>query len=179
MRGQSSPDTRVVGNHLIVLINQIFVPDSFQEVPDRLDIVVVERVIRLVDVNPEAHPFSHLFPITDVTHHGFSAASVELGNANLCFDFRFIKDAQFLFYLMLNGQSVGIPTSFSWRIETAHCFVTGIDVLERAGQHMVNTRLTVCGRWAFVKSEERAPFRLTQCLGKNVLVTPEIKDALL
>ncbi len=33
--------------------------------------------------------------------------------------------------------------------------------------------------FTFNESEERAPLRSTQCLGKNVLVPPEIKDALL
>ena len=119
--------------------------------PDRLNILVVQGVVGLLEINPEAHSLGHLFPIADIAHDRFATATGKFLYANLFLDFFFVKDTQFFFDLMLNRQTMCIPPCFSGRVKTTHGFESWIDILETARQDMVNARFAVGGRGALVK----------------------------
>ncbi|MEJ2275657.1 MAG: hypothetical protein P8Y01_13980, partial [Woeseiaceae bacterium] len=54
VRRQGCADARIVGNDLVSLVDQVLVPDRLEQIPDRLDVGVVERVIGFVEIDPEA-----------------------------------------------------------------------------------------------------------------------------
>ena len=146
-----------------------------QQVPDRLDIGVVERVISLVEIDPEAHTLSHLLPVTDVAHDGFAAALGEFSYTNFLFDLLLIEDTKFFLNLMLHWKAVRIPTGLTRYVIALHGFVAREDVFEAARQDVVNTRFAIGGRRAFVKAELRSALGLIQRFLKNIMLTPELQ----
>ena len=76
---------------------------------------------------------------------------------------------------MLHRQAMRVPTGAARRIKPAHGFVSGIKILKRPGEHMVEPRLAV-GRWrAFVKTETFARAILLQTALEYFLRLPELE----
>ena len=73
---QGRPDPGVVGDHLVPAVEEPLVPDGLQEMPDRLDVGVVEGVVGVAHVHPEAHSLGHALPVADVAHDRLAAARV-------------------------------------------------------------------------------------------------------
>ena len=70
--------------------------------PHGFDEIVVQGVVRLVEIYPKPHALGHLFPVTDVAHYRFAASSGELGHPDLFFNFFLVKDAELFFNLVLD-----------------------------------------------------------------------------
>ena len=78
VRRQGRPDPGIVGDHLVPAVQEPPVPDDLQEMPDRLDVGVVEGVVGVAHVHPEAHAFGHALPVADVAHDRLAAPPGEL-----------------------------------------------------------------------------------------------------
>ncbi len=179
MGGKRRADARIVRHHLVALIDEPLVPDDLEQPPDRLDVVVVERVIGVVHVDPEAHALGHRLPVADVAHHRLAAAARELGDTDLFLDAALVEDAELLLDLVLDRQPVGVPAGLARAVEAAHVLVAREHVLERTRQHVVDAGLTVGRRRPFVPGVERPALALLHALGEHVLVTPEGQHLLL
>ena len=179
MRRQRGADARVVRHHFVALVNQPLVPDNFQQVPSRLDVVVVERVVSVAEVDPVTHAPRHLLPFADVSHHRLAATAGEFRDADLLLDCLFVEYAEFFFNLMFDRQTVRIPAAFARRVVAAHGFETRINVFERARQHMMNAGLAVGRGGAFVETETRPPATLLDGPVENRARFPERQHRLL
>ena len=175
VRRQRRTDTWIVRHNLVAAIDEPLVIDDLEEIPDGLDIGVIERVIRFVQVHPEAHTFRHLLPVADVAHDGFTTATRELGDADLLLDFFLIEDAELFFDFVLDRQAVRIPAGLARCVVPTHGLVTREDVLERTREDVVNAGLSVCSRRAFVETEARTVFRHRERLLEGLVLTPERK----
>ena len=101
VRRQRRAAARAVGHDLVALVQQPLVPHLLERPPDRLDVVVVQRVVGVVGVDPEADPLRQLVPLVDVLQHRLAALGVELGHA-VRLDVVLGLEAQFLLDLQLD-----------------------------------------------------------------------------
>jgi hypothetical protein len=78
--GQRHLVTRAVRDDLQFFVQEALVVDRLQRPPDRFDVVRVERLVRVLEVDPEADPLGQPVPVLDVAEDLLAAALVELGD---------------------------------------------------------------------------------------------------
>ena len=66
VRGQRGAAAGAVGHDLVALVEQVVVPDLAQGPPDRLDVLVRERDVGVVEVDPERDPLREAVPLLHV-----------------------------------------------------------------------------------------------------------------
>ena len=143
---------------------------------------VVQRVISLIQVDPETHAFGHPFPIVDVGYDRLATQPGKLSNANLLLDLGFIVvfdqtlAFEMFFHFVLDGKAMRVPAGFPRDMKTAHGFVAGIDVLEATSQNVMNTGFSIRGRRTLIKCEQRSALAGFERFGKYILLPPEIQD---
>ena len=148
MARQSCAVRRTVRLDGIAFVEQTFVVELLQKPPQRLDILIVVGDIRMVHVDEVSHLLSNLTPLLGKLHDVLAALMVVV----LCRDvFRrrrivyiLLRDAKFLLHAELHGQSVGIPAGLTLHLEAAHSLIPVEGVLDGAGQHVVDTGVSVC-----------------------------------
>ena len=74
VRGERGAAARAVGDDLVALVEALLVPEPAQRPPDRLDVVVVEGDVGVVEVDPEADPLGQPVPLLDVLEDRLAAA---------------------------------------------------------------------------------------------------------
>ena len=144
---------RAVGHDLEALVEQALVPDAAQQPPDRLDVLVGERVVGVVEVDPEADALGHPVPVLEVGEDALAAEVVELGDAVLL-DLLLAVDAEPALDLELDRQAVAVPARLARHAVAAHRLVAREDVLEDARQDVVRARPAVGRRRALVEDEQ-------------------------
>ena len=112
MRGERRAAARAVGDDLVALVQPPVVPDLAQRPPDRLDVVVGERHVGVVEVDPEADPLGQPVPVLDVAEHRLAAALVELGDP-VGLDLGLRGDPELLLDLELDRQAVAVPAGLA------------------------------------------------------------------
>src|SRR4029077_4580560 len=118
-----------------------------QRPPDRLDVVVLERDVGVVEVDPEPDPLGQPVPLLDVLEDRLAAAGVELVDPELL-DLLLGGDAELFFDLDLDRTPVAVPAALARPPVAAHRPVAGIDVLEDTGEHVVGAGTAVGRRRA-------------------------------
>ncbi len=176
--GERGPAPRAVGNDLVALIEPAVVPDPPQRPPDRLDVVVVQRDVGVVEVEPEADPLGQPVPVLHVAEDGLPAALVELGDP-IGLDLGLRGDAQLPLDLQLDGQAVTVPPRLARDVVAGHGPVARIDVLEDTGEDVVRAGPAVGGRRALVEAPERGALAALQGAGKGVALAPALEHSLL
>ena len=63
----------------------------------------------------------------------------------------FLGDSQGSFHFQFHGKAMGIPAGLAFHQETLHGFVTAENILDGAGNHMVNAGHAVGRRRTFIK----------------------------
>ena len=109
---QRGPAARAVGHDPVALGQEPLVEDLLQRPPDRLDVVVRERVVRVVGVDPEADPRGQLVPLVDVAQDRLAALRVELRDP-VTLDVVLVGEAELLLDLELDGQAVAVPAALA------------------------------------------------------------------
>ena len=179
VRRQRGTDARVVRHHLVALVQQLLVPQLLQELPHALDVVVVQREIRVLEINPEAHAFRHGFPFGYVAHDRRATLRREARDTDFLLDALLIEDAELFLDLVLHGQSVGVPAGLTRAVETAHRLVAREQVLEGAREHVMDAGPAVRGGRPLVEHELRPRRTFSHEAAKHVLATPEVEGAFL
>ena len=179
VRREGGADARVVGDDLVALVDEALVPDLAEQPPHRLDERVVEGVVGIVHVHPEAHALGHPLPVADVAHHRLAAAAGELRHADLPLDLGLVEDAELLLDLMLDRQAVGVPSRLARAVVALHVLETGEDVLERAGEDVMDPRTPVRGRRPFVPAVQGAALAAPLRLVEHVVLAPRGEHLLL
>ena len=179
VRRKRGTDTRVVGHDLVALVDESLVPDLAQQPPHRLDEGVVEGVVGVAHVHPEAHAFGHPLPVADVAHHGLAAPAGELRHPHLAFDLGLVEDPELLLDLVLDRQAVGVPSGLARAVVALHVLEAGEDVLEGAGEDVVDPRPPVGGGRPLVPAVERPALARTLRLVEHVVLAPQGEHLLL
>ena len=171
MRTQTRAGSRRVGLNGVTLVEVTFLIELFEQVPQGLDILVVVRDIRVIEVHPIAHLLGEVGPLARVLHHLTAASRVVLIDADLLTDILF-GDAEHLLYTQLNRQTVCVPTGFTAHLIALHRLETAERVLDRTCHHVVNTRHTVRRRGTFEEQELRMSLTGADTLLKQVFFFP-------
>jgi hypothetical protein len=177
VRREGGAAARAVRNDLVALIEAAVVPDAPERPPHRLDVLVREGDVRVVQVEPEADALRELVPVLDVPEHGFAAELVELGDSVLL-DLGGRRDPELALDLELDRQPVTVPARLARNPVPTHGLVARIDVLEHPGEDVVGAGPSVGGRRPLVKTPHRrvAPHR--ERAMKHVALAPALEDPL-
>jgi hypothetical protein len=178
VRGQRGAATRAVGHDLVALEQQLAVPHLAQRPPDGLDVRRVQRAVRVLDVDPVAHPLRQRRPLLEELEHRLAALLVELGDA-VALDVVLAGEAELLLDGDLHRQAVAVPAALALDVAPAHRLVAGEDVLEHAREHVVGAGAPVGGRRALVEHERLGALAAAQRLREDVALTPSLQHLLL
>ena len=178
VRGQRGAAARAVGDDPVTLVEQVAVPQRLQRPPDRLDVVVVERPVRVLDVDPVADPLGQPVPVLEELEDRLAALGVELGDA-VSLDVRLGVEPELLLDRDLHRQAVAVPAALALDVAAAHGLVAREDVLERAGDHVVGAGAPVGGRRALVEHVRLSALAAADRLAEDVAITPALEDLLL
>ena len=183
MRGESGSGSGRIGLDSIALIEQSLIIKLLEQPPKGLDVFVVVSDIGMVKVNEIAHLFGQFAPfgrklhhilttfVVIVLHRDILAGSVVV-DISLC-------DAQFLFHTKFHRESVGVPTSLSVHLETFHRLVAVESILDGAGEHMVDSGMTVGRRRSLEEDKLRASFPFVNALVEDVELFPVLEHILI
>ena len=175
MGRQRGAYVRVVGDHLVASVDETLVPYLPEQPPDGLNVGVVESVIGVGHVHPEAHALGHPLPIVYVELYRLAAPARELRHADLAFDLALVEYPEFLFDFVLDRQAVGVPTGLARAVIAPHVLEARKDVLERAREDMVDAGLAVGGRRPLVPYIQRPTLALLLRRVEHVMLAPQRK----
>ncbi len=156
------------------LIDQTFLPELGQKPPDRFDVVVGAGYVGLIQIQPVTHPSGELVPLLLVSENALVTVGVELIDA-VFLDGCLAVQPQFLLHLYLHRQPMRIPARLALHLEPAHGLVAAYQILDGAGDHVMNPRLSVGRRWAFIEHEVRSILSDPDALVKDVIRLPELE----
>ena len=162
----------------MALVEQVAVPHRLERPPDRLDVVGLERVVRVVEVDPVADPLGQRVPVLEVLEHRLAALRVELGDA-VALDVVLRLEAELLLDRDLDRQAVRVPAGLALDVVPGHRLVAREDVLEDAREHVVRAGAAVRGRRALVEHERRAALAVAQRRPEHVALAPAREHLLL
>ena len=178
VRGQRGAAAHAVGHDLVALVEQVALPHRLQRPPDRFHVARVERVVRVVHVDPVGDPLRQRLPVGQVLQHGRAALGVELGDA-VALDVLLGLEPELLLDGDLDRQPVRVPAGLALDVVPGHRLVAREDVLEDARQHVVRARVAVGGRRALVEDERRRPLAVAQRRLEDVALAPAGQHLLL
>ena len=179
VRGKRGTDARIVGHDLVTLVDEALVPDLTQEPPHRLDVRVVEGVVGVAHVHPEAHALGHPLPVADVAHHRLPASPGEFRHPDLTLDLGLVEDPQLLLDLVLDRQAVGVPSGLAGAVVALHVLEAGEDVLEGAGKDVMDPGPSVRGRRPLVPAVQGPALAAALRLVEHVVLAPQGEHLLL
>ena len=175
VRGQHRARARRIPVNLVALVKQALFVELLEQPPDRLDVFVGEGDVGRVQIRPEPDASGQLVPLRLVAQNRLATGGVVFGDA-VVLDILTRGKTEFLFYLDLDRQAVGVPARLAIDPIAAHRLVATEGVLDRAPEHMVNTRPTVGRGRAFIKGEGRAIGTRGGAGLENVLLIPPAAD---
>ena len=178
VRGQRGPAAGAVGHDLVALVQQLAVPHRPQRPPDRLDVVGLQRPVRVLEVDPVPDPLGQPVPVLEVLEDRLAALGVELGDA-VALDVVLGLEAELLLDRDLDGQAVAVPAALALDVAPAHRLIAREDVLERAGEHVVRAGPAVGGRRALVEHVGLGARAPADRLAEDVALAPALEDLLL
>ena len=164
-----------MGRAASVLVEQAPIPQLLENPPAGFDVVVFQRHVGVFHIDPVADAVGHHLPLFDVPENALAAALVEFGDAEFL-DFPLGRQTKFLFNLELNRQAVGVPTALADYTAALHGAVPGDDVLEYAGQDVVNARAAVGGGRPFVHHEQGSVGPFVGRTAEHVLLLPVFQN---
>ena len=166
--------TRAVGHDLVSLVEQVLVPDLPEDPPDRLDVVVREGVVGVVEVEPEADPLGEAHPLLEVGRDALATELIELGDA-VGLDLSLAVDAEAALDLEFHRQAVRVPARLARHAVPAHRLVAREEVLEDARDDVMRARAAVGRRRSFVEHVEWRVVTALEALLEDAVLLPELE----
>ena len=168
---QSRSAARAVRQDLVSFVDHACLEEFLDDPPEGFYVVVVQRDVWMIQVDEVSHPLGHVAPHAFVREYGFSALFVEFFDT-VFFDVLFAGHAQLFFDFDFYRKSVSIPACFSRNFITLHGLVAAHGVLQRSGDHVMDTRLAV-SRWrSFIKDEWRHTLSCADTFSQQIFFFP-------
>jgi hypothetical protein len=178
VRGERGAVARAIRHDLVALVEQAALPQLRQRPPDRLDVGVVERAVRVFEVDPVGDPLGQPHPVVEELEHRLAALLVELRDP-VALDVGLRREAELLLHRDLDRQAVAVPAGLALDVAPAHGLVAREDVLEHAREHVVGARAPVGGRRPLVEDERLGALAAAERLVEDVALAPALEDLLL
>src|SRR6185295_1186147 len=151
--------------------------------PHALDVIVRVSDVRIAVVEPVPDPFAQLLPIGSVAPDALAAHLVEPLDTDLLDLLLRRSNTEIgldpLLDLDLDRQTVSVPPRFARDVLPAHRAVAAEQILHRAREHVMDSRLTVGCRRPLEEHELRLAFGPRQSLLEELLILPEVEHLLL
>ncbi len=144
--------SRAVRDDLVALIEHVLIPELPEDPPDRLDVLVLEGDVRIVEIEPEAELARELVPLVEVGPHALAALLVERGDA-VALDLILAVETELVLDLDLDRQAVRVPAGLADDAVAAHRPVAADEVLDRAREGVVHAGTAVRRRRPLVEDE--------------------------
>ena len=129
--------------------------------------------IRMLHIRPKADRVGEILPHALILPDAFlTFADERLQSVFL--DLLLAVQSQLLFDLQLDRQTVGVPTRLARHHIALHSTVTRDHILDNAGEHMPDVRLTVRRRGAVIKGIGLALLTVIHTFLENTVVRPEL-----
>ena len=157
------------------LVEQTLVVYLLEEIPEGLDVPVVIGDVRVIHIDPVAYPLGHVHPLAGVLHHLLAAGAVVLLYADFLSDVLFV-DAEFLLHTYLHWETVGVPSGATCDLVSRLGLVTAYGVLDGAGHHVMDARLSVSRRRTFEEYEFRRAFPYLERFPESVHLLPPVQN---
>ncbi len=167
-----------VGLDGVALVEIAFLVELTEEPPYGLDVAVVVCDIGVGHVDPVAHAAGEVFPFAGILHHLAAAGGVVVIDRDFLADV-LLGDAEILFNAKFDGETVGVPTGLAFHLIALHGLVAAENVLDGAGQDVVNAGFAIGGGRTFEKYERGATFAFRHCAGKHIFISPLFKDGII
>ena len=173
MGSQSRSAPRTVRQNLVSFVDHSRVKKFLQDPPACFDKIVIQRDIWMIQIDEISHALRHAAPHTFIFEDGFTAFFIELLDA-VFFDILFSAHLQTLFHFDFDRKSVGIPSGLALDFIPLHRLIAAYRILECPGDHMMNTRLSVCGRRSLVKYKGRLSLPFRHTLFQKIFFLPPV-----
>lgn len=156
----------------VVLHEQALAEDLLERPPHRLHVLRVHGAVRVVQVDPVAHPGRQLGEGVGVPGHRGAALRVELRDA-VILDVLLAGEAQLLLHRQLDRQAVAVPAGLAGHMVALHRLEAREDVLEDPGLDVVGAGHTVGGGRALVEDPVGQAARLLDRAGERLALVPQ------
>ena len=173
--GQGGAAAGAVRRDLVRFLQQAPLEQRLQRPPHRLDVAGRHRPVGLVEVDPVADALGEPLELAHVSLDRLAAPLVELGDPERL-DIALAGGADLLLDLELDRQAVTVPPALARHEVAGHRLEPGVDVLERAGLHMVHAGSAVRGRWPLVEHPQRRALAPGERGVEDVVLLPERED---
>ena len=172
-------EARAVGRRIRLdgetLVQQTFIVNLTEQVPQRLDVAVVVGDVRVVHVHPVADAVGQRGPLLRVLHHLGAARRVVFFHRDLGADVG-LRDAELLLDAQLDRQAVRVPAGLALHAEARLGLVAAHGILDGTGHHVVDAGHAVRGRRALKEDELGRSLALLQHVTERILFFPLIPD---
>ena len=175
MRTKSGAIRRRVRLYGIALVEQSFLINIFQKIPQGLDVTIVVSDVRVVHIHPVAHSLGHVLPFGGVFHHLFAAGAVIVLDGNLSPDV-VLMYSELLLDANLHRQAMSVPPSAAINLEACLRLIPTNSILYGTGHHMVNARLSIGGRRPLKKNELWGPISQLERFLECVIFLPTFQN---
>ena len=132
----------------------------------------MEGDVRRIEIDPETDSLAHLLPLADVLEHRVDALAAERLDP-VVLDRLAAADAELLFDLDLDRETVGVPAGAPGYVVTAHRPVAQEHILHDSGEHVTGVGHAIRRWWALVEDEGLFRLAAFQGLLENASVFPE------
>lgn len=174
VRGEASASGGGERLDSIAFVEEVFVVEFLEEVPDGLDVVVFVGNVGVFEVNPVAHFDGECVPAVFEFHDGTAALGVIGFDADFGADV-FFGDAEFLFDGEFDGEAVRVPACFAADEAAFHGLEAAEGIFDAAGEYVVDAGHTVSGGRAFVEHERGLAFALADAAVEYIILLPEVE----
>ena len=116
-----------------------------QQVPYRLDIVVVQCNVGMLHIRQKRHALGHIRPKITIAEYGFTAFFIK-GFYAIGFNLAFLVKTKSFLYFNFHRQAMGIPARFSANLISFHRLIAVGHILQCSRNDVMNARTTVCRR---------------------------------
>ena len=174
MRTEAGAVCRRIRLNGVALVEQPFVVDFLQEIPQGFNVAVVVGDVRVCHVHPISYALGHVHPLFGIFHHLRAAGGVVFFYRYFGADIR-LGDTQLLFHAQFYGQAVGIPTGTAFDLKAGLGLVSANSILDGTGHHMVYARHAVGTGRPFKKDKLRGTLTKLQRLFKRPAPFPSFQ----
>src|SRR5205085_3274285 len=169
---------RAIGQHFVPPVQQRLVVQPLQQPPHGFDVFGRVRDVGMLVIEPVPDALGQRLPVRLVGEDVLAAQLVELLDA-VRLDLLLARDAERLLDLDLHGQAVRVPARDAGHALPEHRVVAADQVLDGAGEHVMDARPPIGRGRSLVKHERRAvPGGFLRLL-KQALVLPGREQLLL
>ena len=156
-------------------IDQPLVVQLANRPPDRLDILIFECDVGLIQIHPVPHTSREIIPQILVLENTLSTLCIVLSNSILLHLRTPLQPKCFL-HLNLYRKPMRIPSALALHLVSLQTLVAAEQILHGTGHHVMNPRFPVGRRRPLVKGEWDSILPALQSFLKNVIFFPPGKN---